>query len=264
MRAVNLIPADQRGGMGRSGAGAYAVLALLAGLALLALLYGTARHEISSRRAQAAVLASRVQQAEAAAAKLAPYTSFLALREQRLQEVAQLVDSRFDWAHSLHEFGRVLPPGVSLSTLTGTVGAASATGSPASAGSPSSSTASPAASASTAVASATPPGSLPTFTVSGCATSQSQVALTLDRMRLIDGSREVTLQSSTKTGSAGGAGGSGSGGCASGDASFTILVSFAPLPSTSAVSSSSTAADTTAKVTFGGSSSTTTPTGGAR
>ena len=43
MRAVNLIPADQRAGAagvgGRSGGGAYAVLALVGGLALLALLY---------------------------------------------------------------------------------------------------------------------------------------------------------------------------------------------------------------------------------
>jgi len=48
VRAVNLVPVDQRGGSapgaGRSEGGAYAVLVLLAGLAGLALLYGTARH----------------------------------------------------------------------------------------------------------------------------------------------------------------------------------------------------------------------------
>ncbi len=56
VRAVNLIPLDQRGGSGpaagRSQGGAYAVLVLLAGLAVLALLYGVARHEISSRQAR--------------------------------------------------------------------------------------------------------------------------------------------------------------------------------------------------------------------
>ncbi len=56
----------------------------------------------------------------------------------------------------------------------------------------------PARGGSAAVTSATPPGSVPTFTLSGCATSQSEVAQTLDRLRLIDGVSEVTLQSSTK------------------------------------------------------------------
>ena len=44
MRAVNLIPPDQRGGgsvgAGRSGGAAYAVLALLLGFAVLAVVYG--------------------------------------------------------------------------------------------------------------------------------------------------------------------------------------------------------------------------------
>src|SRR5207245_5299765 len=133
MRAVNLIPAEQRGGgassAGRSEGGAYAVLGLLGGLAVLALLYGIAHHQISSRRAQAASLMAQVQQAQARAAQLAPYTSFMALREQRVQAVSQLVDSRFDWAHAFHELGRVLPRDVSLTTLDGTVGSTSPTGS---------------------------------------------------------------------------------------------------------------------------------------
>ena len=45
-----------------------------------------------------------------------------------------------------------------------------------------------------------PAGSVPTFTLAGCATSQTEVAQTLDRLRLIDGVSEVTLQSSTQGG----------------------------------------------------------------
>ncbi len=126
MRAVNLIPVEQRGGSGpaagRSEGGAYAVLVLMGGLALLALLYGTARHEISSRRAKAASLAAQTQRAQAMAAQLAPYTSFLALREQRVQAVSELAQSRFDWAHAFHELGRVLPHDASITSLSGTVG----------------------------------------------------------------------------------------------------------------------------------------------
>ena len=47
------------------------------------------------------------------------------MREQRVQAVDALVNSRFNWAQAFHEFGRVLPSNVSLTSLDGTVGAAS-------------------------------------------------------------------------------------------------------------------------------------------
>jgi Tfp pilus assembly protein PilN len=242
MKAVNLIPAEERSsaiGAGRSQGGAYAVLGVLGGLAILALLYGIARHQISSRRAQAASLTAQAQQAQATATQLAPYTSFMTLREQRLQAVSQLVDSRFDWAHAFHELGRVLPSDASISSLTGTIGsstgtAAPATAPPATAGS-AGSTGAAGAAASAAVTSATPPGSVPTFTLSGCATSQSEVALTLERLRLINGVSEVTLQSSTK--SSGGPRGA-AGGCGGNAPTFAAQISFDPLPAASATSSS--------------------------
>ena len=126
MRAVNLIPAEQRSGQpvgaGRSQGGAYAVLVLIAGLAVMAYAYGSADHKIASSRTQAASIAAQARQAQEAAERLAPYTSFIALREQRTQAVKALVDSRFDWAHVLHEFGRVLPAQASITSLSGSVG----------------------------------------------------------------------------------------------------------------------------------------------
>jgi Tfp pilus assembly protein PilN len=221
MRAVNLIPSEQRSGQpvgaGRSHGAAYAVLALIAGLALMAYLYGHAKHQLSSRRAQAATLTAEAQRAQAAAERLAPYTSFIALREQRVQAVDALVNERFDWAHVMHEFGRVLPAQTSIASLTGSIGASS--------------------SASSASASST--GSVPMFTLSGCATSQPAVALTLERLHLIDGVSEVTLQAST-AGSSGTASSSssssGAGGCTGSDASFSATVTFDPLPGASAAS----------------------------
>jgi hypothetical protein len=244
MRAVNLIPADQRTGgsvgAGRSGGAAYAVLALFAGLAVMALLYGSAQHQISSRKSQATVLTARAQTEQAAATRLAPYTNFIALHQERTQAVETLVNSRFDWAHVFHEFGRVFPVDASISSLTGTIGSPTAA-----AGAPSA--ASPAAGASsTTVASVTPPGSIPTFTVTGCATSQAVVAQTLTRMRLMDGASNVTLQSSTKAAGAG-SGGGAAGGCPGTDPAFTMTVTFQPLPSASA----SAAAPTTVAATGG-------------
>jgi hypothetical protein len=260
MRAVNLIPAEQRSGQpvgaGRSQGGAYAVLLLVVGLALMAFLYGRAQHQITSRRAQAASLVAQAQQAQSAAEQLAPYTSFIALRNQRTQDVQALVDSRFDWAHVLHEFGRVLPSQASISSLSGTIGTASASAAPAVTPSTPTSAAAP---ATTSVSSATPPGSVPTFTLAGCATSQSEVALTLVRLHLIDGVKEVTLQNSAT----GGGGSTAGGGCSGHDASFAAQVTFNPLPSAAAVASATkTATKTVSDPTSAGAAAAKTTTSG--
>ena len=258
MRAFNLIPADERGGgvgvsAGKSGGSAFVVLGVLGVLAIFALLYGQASRQISSQTAKVATLDTQAQAAQAQAAKLAPYVSFKTLHEQRVQAVDQLVASRFDWPHAFHELGRVLPPGqVSLSSLTGTIGSSTGSGAPAAgadtaagasskaaaatgASTPAAGSSSAATASSTSVSSATPAGSVPTFTLSGCATSQSMVALTLDRLRLIDGVSEVTLQSSTQTAKTGASSGSGS--CPG--ATFAMQITFDPLPSASATSSPS-------------------------
>ena len=229
MRAVNLIPAEQRSGAsvgaGRSQGAVYAVLVLLAGLAVLAVLYGMARHDISSRTKQAAEATAKAQRVNAEAERLAPYTSFVSLRQQRTKQVESLVESRFDWAHLFHELGRVLPPGIaSITSLTGQVGTSSASA------------------ASSAGGSSTPPGTLPTFTLDGCAIGQGAVAIVLERLRLIDGVSEVSLNSSTTgpAGSSGGSGGSaGGGGCPTHDPAFTIALTFDPLPSESAIAAAS-------------------------
>jgi len=241
MRAVNLIPVEQRSGQpvgaGRSQGGAYAVLAVVGGFALMAYLYGEASHQVSSRGTQAAVLSNEAHQTQAAAEKLAPYASFIAMREQRMQTLDSLVDSRFDWAHVLHEFGRVMPPETSISSLSGTVGNTGASGSSAAASSTTTSSTTTASSgssaaASSSVASATPSGSVPTFALTGCAINQPSVALMLERLHLIDGVTEVTLQSSASSTSGGG---SGAGTCPAHDLSFAATITFDPLPSTSAV-----------------------------
>jgi Tfp pilus assembly protein PilN len=217
------------------------VLVLVGGLALLAFLYGHARRDVSSRRAHLQALNAQTQQAQAAAAGLAPYTNFIALREERERAVSQLVDARFDWAHTLHELGRVLPSNASVTSIDGSVSSSTSTGSGASSGAGASSSAgakaSSAESASLSPTSATPAGSVPTITVAGCATSQAEVAITLNRLRLIDGVSEVTLQSSTKTTSGASAGASGAQ-CPSRAPAFTALLTFDPLPVPTSASAS--------------------------
>jgi Tfp pilus assembly protein PilN len=236
MRAVNLIPSEQRSGgsvgAGRSGGAAYAVLALLLGFAVLAVAYGKAARTVSNDESEAATLTAKAQQEKAAAEALAPYTSFVSLRQQREQTVTALVDTRFDWAHSFHELGRVLGSQATITALSGQVGTATPSSAPA--------TPPPAGSASStaAVASATPAGSIPSFTISGCATSQKAVAQMLQRLRLIDGVSEVTLQSSTK-GPSNGSGGGATGPCPVTAPVFAVTITFEPLPSASEAATAS-------------------------
>ncbi|HEX4837741.1 MAG TPA: hypothetical protein VFV03_04365 [Solirubrobacteraceae bacterium] len=222
MKAVNLIPGEHRQGAGgitgRSGGGALVVLGLLAVLAVLAVVYGNAHHRITSQTGEVAALTAQANAIQARTGRLTPYTSFVSMANQRVQTVSQLVQARFDWSHALHELGRVQPAGTSLSSLHGTVGPAVRSVA---------STAGTAAVGATP-ASSTPPGSTPVFTLTGCATSQSEVAQTLQRLRLMDGASEVQLQSSTKSGSGGS--GSSSGSCPSGDPTFSAQIVFAGLP----------------------------------
>lgn len=266
MKAVNLIPREERrssgGGIptGRSGGAVFAVLGVLAGLAVLALLYGRADHQISSRRAEVASLNARVQQAQARTGALAAYTSFLQMREQRVQAVTALMESRFDWAQVFHELGRVLPANqVSLSSVEGTVGSSTGTAG-ATAGAPASTstsaTTSSGAAGASSVTSATPPGSIPTFKLAGCATSQAEVALMLERLRLIDGVKEVTLQSSTKSGSGGGSAAGSNSGCPASAPVFAAQVVFDALPTVPTGSSSGAATITASATATSGATST--------
>ncbi|HUA74198.1 MAG TPA: hypothetical protein VL988_05500 [Solirubrobacteraceae bacterium] len=230
MKAVNLIPSEQRRGaavgVGRSGGAAYILLGALGVLAVLVLLYGMARHQVSDRKAKLASVQAQAQRVQQAATSLSAYTSFQSLRQQRTQAVEQVVDSRFDWAHELHELGRVLPHDASITTLDGSIGAAGAAG---------------AASTPTSggTGSSTPPGSVPTITLGGCASSQTDVALTLQRLRLIDGVASVSLQSSTKAAGKSSTGATGAN-CVAGAPSFTALITFDPLPAPSGKSGSGT------------------------
>jgi Tfp pilus assembly protein PilN len=229
MRAVNLIPAEQRESgvslSGRSGGAALMVVALVVGLAVLAFMYGSAKHSESKGKSELATVNAELSTARAQAGRLAPYTNFIAMAKQRAQYVSELVASRFDWSHAFHELGRVLPRDASLSSLHGQVGASSGSGASSSASAASSAT----------PTSATPPGSTPSFTLTGCATSQSEVAQTLQRLRLIDGVSDVELQSSVMSSSSGSgsstAAGSGSAGCPAGTATFAAQIAFTGLPS---------------------------------
>jgi Tfp pilus assembly protein PilN len=124
MRPVNLIPPEDRRGdraPTRTGPVAYIVVGALA----LALAGITAvvltNNQVSDRKAEVAELEAREAAARETADELAPYAEFAAMHEARLQTVANLAQSRFDWERVLRELALVIPPDVELTAVTGTV-----------------------------------------------------------------------------------------------------------------------------------------------
>ena len=115
------------------------------------------------------------------------------MHEQRVQAVDQLVDSRFDWAHAFHELGRVLPPGTSRSPRSRhdrVDGGSTSAGADRRGREQQSRRRDRRNDAGRRQLERgdgvelerglrDPAGSVPTFTLGGCATSQTEVALTL-------------------------------------------------------------------------------------
>ncbi len=106
MRPVNLIPSEQRRGERaamRGGPAAYIVVgALLAALAGVTVMVIT-DNQISDRKAEVARLKQQEAVAKARAQRLAAYTQFGAVRDQRVATVTSLADSRFDWERVMRE-----------------------------------------------------------------------------------------------------------------------------------------------------------------
>jgi Tfp pilus assembly protein PilN len=234
MRPVNLIPAEDRRGEHaplRTGPLAYIVLG-----ALVALLVGVAAlvltdNQISESKGEITQLESEDAAAEARAERLAPYTQFASLTEQRIATVTSLGDSRFDWERVMRELSLVLPDDVWLVGLT-------ATATPnASAGGDSSGGGSGASGLRGAV-----PG--PALEMDGCAAGQEAVAGFVTALKDIDGVTRVGVQSSelseqesspaAATGSGDAAAGGANEDCRTRNfiAKFSLVIAFdaAPIP----------------------------------
>lgn len=251
MKAVNLIPLEERRGPsgGRSGAGAYAVLGVLAVLVLMAAAWTLTGKTVKNRTAQLASVEQQAGAAEAQASRLAAYAAFSDLRKKRAETVASIAKSRFDWAYVMREIARVIPPDTHLTSLAGSV-------------SPS---VQPPQGGGTAL-SLRGANAGPAIDIVGCANGQANVSRMMSRLRLIDGVTHVTLAESSKNdqpagGSAVSSSSSDSGECRYNDAiaRFDVLLLFNAPPAPAAPA---TAAATATGTTAPASSTTTTTTAG--
>ena len=185
MKAINLIPADQRrgagGAAGRTGGGAYAIVGLLAIALLLFGSWTLTNKQITEKTAEADSLEQQAQIKTAQASALGSYKKFADIRANRVQTVKKLVDTRFDWAHAMGEVSRVLPAKTWLTGLSGTIapGVASDVGG-----------------AADPLRAARP---VPAIEMTGCSTSQTEITRLIARLRLINGVDRVSISSAKKS-----------------------------------------------------------------
>jgi Tfp pilus assembly protein PilN len=224
MRPVNLLPPELRQGARapmRTGPIPYILLgvlvALLAGVALLV----TTGNQISERKDEVAELKREDAVAVQEAKRLAAYTQFQTLHEQRLTTIATLADSRFDWERVMRELSLVLPHDVWLTELVASASTASGSGG--------------GGKLRGAVAG-------PALELQGCATGQDSVAGFVTALKDIDGVTRVGVESSELSDQEEGSGSSEGGSSSEGGASdcqtrkwiaqFSIVVAFdaAPIP----------------------------------
>jgi Tfp pilus assembly protein PilN len=175
MRAVNLIPAEERRGAGglagRSGGVVYVLVGGLAVLVVLGVIYAFAVQGVAQRKGQLASLTQQVASVDAQNEQLAPYVNFATISAQQTQQALTLAQQRFDWPDAMQQLALALPSDVTLTSFTANdgaaVGNASATGAP-------------------------------NFTLNGCASSQGEIPSVLTSLAAIPGVSDVELQTTTE------------------------------------------------------------------
>src|SRR6476659_5332006 len=123
MRPINLIPPEDRRGDSaplRTGPLPYILLAALVALLLGVTAIVIANNQIAESKNEVAQLEGEDAVASAKAQRLASYTQFRTMSEQRVETVSSLADSRFDWERVMRELSLVLPQNVWLVGLTAT------------------------------------------------------------------------------------------------------------------------------------------------
>jgi len=227
VKPVNLLPERHRPrtATGDRQGSSYILLAVLGGVLVAALIYVLTLNQINSRRDSVTQAKADTQQANSRIQALSAYGNFVQVKNARVQAVKQLAEGRFDWEMMMRELSRVLPADVWLLSADASDGTGDDSGSGSSPSSSSSSSSTP----STTTSSGTDTSA--TLSLTGCAKSQQEVAVTLVRLRQMNGASDVALKQSTATKSDGASAGgdsasSGSGGCAAGEFQFQADVTL--------------------------------------
>ncbi len=181
MRAINLIPAEQRRGAGglagRTGGVVYVIMGGLAVLVALGAVYAFAVHHVATRKTTLAGVTAESAAVSAQASALQQYVQYQTLTRANIGAVASVAEQRFDWSRAMRQIALALGPGVTINSLSGTAGAGGGATGP--------------AGAATAADSAS-------FSLAGCARTQLVVADLITRFRELQDVSGVTISSYSK------------------------------------------------------------------
>jgi Tfp pilus assembly protein PilN len=208
MRPVNLVPHEQRRRTPSegSGQGAYALVGLLVVLLGMAVAYVLTANTVTERESQAEEARVEAERLEAQAAQAGAFADFEQIAQTRVQSVAGVAATRFDWERLMRELSRVMPAGSWLVSANASVSG-------------------DAEGASTGGADAAAPSTgTPSANLTGCTPEHSDVARMMVRLRQMHRVTDVTLTQSSKADDAGAAGLDNCGA----NASFDLTVSFSP------------------------------------
>lgn len=181
MKAVNLVPQDQRRRGVDQGDGKTApiVLGVLAVLLAMVVGYVLTSNTVTERNSDADAASAEADQLEARASQQTAYTDFAQIAVTRTQSVAQVAGTRFDWERFMRELSHVMPQGSWLQSAD-----ASTLGDPAAAAN-----VAPTAGATVSLS--------PAANLVGCTPGQDDVADMMVRLRQLYRVEDVELNEST-------------------------------------------------------------------
>ena len=189
MKAINLLPPDQRGASkGGSpkakaaaandepgGIAAFVLLGVLAACVVAVAAYVLTTNTVKDRQAQLDAATAEADATARRVSELKPYADFQQMAETRIQTINDLASSRFDWEQTLRDVSRAIPSDVTLTSFTGSVATGSSGGS----------------TVRSAIAA-------PAVELKGCTPTQKNVATLMSRLRTVDGVTRVSLSKSLK------------------------------------------------------------------
>jgi Tfp pilus assembly protein PilN len=184
VKPVNLIPQDQRKRRpsDSGGKGAPIALGVLAALLAMVVGYVLTSNTVTDRKDKAQAASAEADRLEAQAGQEDSYTNFANIAATRMQSVAQVASTRFDWERFMRELSHIMPEGSWLqsadASVTGDTG--SGTG--------------------TAPTTAPAAGTVaqPAATLIGCTPDQDDVARMMGRLGQLYRVDDVQLNESTK------------------------------------------------------------------
>jgi Tfp pilus assembly protein PilN len=177
MRPVNLLPSKHRPHQpdaSRSGA-AYMIVGVLALFLVAVVGYVMQSNKITQGERDIAVAQQKTAESRARTQQLGPFGNFAQIKQQRVASVRQLAQGRFDWERSVRELAHVLPDGVWLRDFNASVAGGTDGAAPTEGG-----------------------WTGPSVRLHGCAQKQQQVAVTLVRLKSMQGVHDVKLTDSTR------------------------------------------------------------------